>query len=36
MWDSHGETQMYYGMYRIKKKLSGKRSIENSFLSYEF
>ena len=26
-WDSQGKIKMYYGMSRVKKQLSGKRSI---------
>ena len=28
LWDSKDEIKMYYGMSRVKKQLSGKRSIE--------
>ena len=27
VWDGQGKIKMYYGMYRVKKQLSGKRSI---------
>ena len=27
LWDSQGKIKMYYGMSRVKKQLSGKRSI---------
>ena len=27
LWDGQGKIKMYYGMSRIKKQLSGKRSI---------
>ena len=27
LWDGQGKTEMYYGMSRVKKQLSGKRSI---------
>ena len=27
MWDGQGKSKMYYGMSRVKKQLSGKRSI---------
>ena len=27
LWDGQGKIKMYYGMPRVKKKLSGKRSI---------
>ena len=29
LWDGQGKTKMYYGMYRVKKQLPGKRSIAN-------
>ena len=29
LWDGQGKIKMYYGMSRVKKKLSGKRSIRN-------
>ena len=29
LWDGQGKTKMYFGMYRVKKKLSGKMSIVN-------
>ena len=28
LWNSQGKIKMYYGMTRVKKQLSGKRSIE--------
>ena len=28
LWDGQGKIKMYYGMSRVKKQLSGKRSIE--------
>ena len=31
LWDSKGEIEFYYEMSRIKKQLSGKRSVEKSF-----
>ena len=30
MWDDQGEIKMYYGMSRVQKQLSGKRSIKLS------
>ena len=27
LWDGQGKIKMYYGMSRVKKQLSGKRSI---------
>ena len=27
LWDGQGKSKMYYGMSRVKKQLSGKRSI---------
>ena len=27
LWDGQGKIKMYYGMSRVKKKLSGKRSV---------
>ena len=27
LWDGQGKIKMYYEMYRVKKQLSGKRSI---------
>ena len=30
LWDGQGKIKMYYGMSRVKKQLSGKRSIENN------
>ena len=27
LWDCQGKIKMYYGMSRVKKQLSGKRSI---------
>ena len=27
LWDGQGKTKMYYGMSRIEKQLSGKKSI---------
>ena len=33
LWDGHGKIKMYYGMSRVKKQLSEKRSFRaNSFL----
>ena len=37
VWDGQGKIQMYYGMYRVKKQLSGKglfgySSTENMFI----
>ena len=29
LWDSQGKIRMYYGMSRVKKQLSGKRSIKD-------
>ena len=29
LWDGQGKIKMYFGMYRVKKKLSGKMSIVN-------
>ena len=29
LWDSQGKIKMYYGMSRLKKQLTGKRSIDN-------
>ena len=31
LWDSKGKIEFYYRMSRIKKQLSGKRSVEKSF-----
>ena len=31
LWDGQGKSKMYYGMPRVKKQLSGKRSILLSF-----
>ena len=28
LWEGHGKIKMYYGMSRVKKQLSGKRSIK--------
>ena len=30
-WDGQGKIKMYYGMSRVKKQLSGKRSISTSY-----
>ena len=27
LWDGHGKIKIYHGMSRVKKQLSGKRSI---------
>ena len=32
LWDDQGKIKMYYGTSRVKKQLSGKRSIEKHFL----
>ena len=31
LWDGHGKIKVYYGMYRVKKQLSGKRFINELF-----
>ena len=33
LWDGQGKIKMYYGMSRVKKQLSGKRSFVSLFLS---
>ena len=32
LWDGQGKSKMYYGMSSVKKKLSGKRSIQTLML----
>ena len=32
LWDSQGKTKMYYGKSRVKKQLSGNRSIDWAIL----
>ena len=29
LWDGQGKTKMYFRMFRVKKQLSGKRSINS-------
>ena len=31
LWDGQGKIKMYYGMPRVKKQLSGKRSVRLPF-----
>ena len=31
LWDGQGKIKMHYGMSKVKKQLSGKRSIQNRF-----
>ena len=33
-WDGRGKIKMYYGMSRVKKQLSGKRSIVNYYMPF--
>ena len=34
LWDGQGKIKMYYGISRVKKQLSGKRSIEGINYGY--
>ena len=31
LWDGQGKIKMYYGMFRVKKQLLGKRSITRAY-----
>ena len=33
LWDGQGKIKMYYGIFRVKKQLSGKRSIMLLFIT---
>ena len=33
LWDGQGKMKMYYGMFRVKNQLSGKRSILHLLVS---
>ena len=35
LWDGQGKIKMYYGMSRVKKQLSGKRSINQYYAGEE-
>ena len=35
LWDGHSKIKMYYGMSRVKKQLSGKRSINQYYAGEE-
>ena len=37
LWDEHGKIKMYYGISRVKKQLTGKRSIKEKYVHvYQF